>query len=66
MYVRVQTRCVQNHPSFFGQCYDEKGKDAAAAMDEDIAPWLKSFVGSVGREKAKQLLEGAGEFAPLR
>ncbi|KAL9179090.1 hypothetical protein ACHAXT_000132 [Thalassiosira profunda] len=48
------------------ECYDEKGKDAAAAMDEDIAPWLKSFVGSVGREKAKQLLAGAGEFAPLR
>ncbi len=31
-------------------------------MDDDIRPWLKGFVESVGYEKAKYLLTGAGEF----
>ena len=47
------------------QCYAEKGKEAADEMDDDIRPWLKSFVGSVGLENAKILLEGAGNFAKL-
>lgn len=45
--------------------YDEKGKDAGAVMDDDIRPWFKSFVESVGNEKAKILLAGAGEFVQL-
>jgi len=46
-------------------CYDEKGKDAAKAKDNDMQLWLKSFVQSVGTSKAKQLLEGAGHFPNL-
>ena len=34
-------------------------------MDDDIRPWLKSFVESVGQEKAKALLAGAGNFVHL-
>ena len=51
---------IQRMISF--QCYDEKGREAAYAMDDDIRPWLKSFVESVGYETAKYLLTGAGEF----
>lgn len=47
------------------QCYDEKGREAADGMDDDIRPWLKSFVESVGPEKAKKLLAGAGHFVRL-
>ena len=31
-------------------------------MADDIRPWLKSFVDSVGYDTAKHLLTGAGEF----
>ena len=34
-------------------------------MDDDIRPWLKSFVESIGYETAKHLLTGAGEFTSL-
>jgi len=34
-------------------------------MDDDIRPWLRSFVDSVGREKAEVLLAGAGNFLSL-
>ena len=34
-------------------------------MDDDIRPWLKGFVDSVGHEKAKLLLAGAGNFVHL-
>mmetsp|Transcript_758 Transcript_758/g.1771 ORF Transcript_758/g.1771 Transcript_758/m.1771 type:complete len:290 (+) Transcript_758:1499-2368(+) len=47
------------------ECYDEKGREAANAMDDDIRPWLRSFVDSVGREKAEVLLAGAGNFLSL-
>ena len=47
------------------QCYEEKNKTAAAAVDDDIRPWLKSFVTSVGQEKAKKLLANAGSFVKL-
>lgn len=46
-------------------CYDEKGREAAKQMDDDIRPWLKGFVDSVGHEKAKLLLAGAGNFVHL-
>jgi len=47
------------------ECYEEKGKEAANGMDDDIRPWLKSFVESVGPAKAKKLLAGAGNFVRL-
>lgn len=47
------------------QFYNEKGKEAMKQMDDDIRPWLKSFVDSVGLEKAKVLLGGAGDFVQL-
>ena len=47
------------------KCYDEKGVEAADGMDNDMRPWLKSFVESVGSDKAKQLLAGAGNFVSL-
>ena len=47
------------------KCYDEKGVEAADGMDNDMRPWLKSFVESVGSDKAKQLLAGAGKFVSL-
>ena len=47
------------------KCYDEKGVEAANGMDNDMRPWLKSFVESVGPEKAKHLLAGAGNFVSL-
>lgn len=31
-------------------------------MADDIRPWLKSFVDSVGKEKTKVLLAGGGDF----
>lgn len=46
----------------YPQCYDKRGREAAYAMDDDIRPWLKSFVESVGYETAKHLLTGAGDF----
>mmetsp|Transcript_18255 Transcript_18255/g.39446 ORF Transcript_18255/g.39446 Transcript_18255/m.39446 type:complete len:656 (+) Transcript_18255:76-2043(+) len=45
--------------------YNEKGKNAVKQMDDDIRPWLKSFVDSVGQEKANTLLAGAGDFVDL-
>jgi len=47
------------------ECYEQKGKEASVAMDDEIRPWLKSFVESVGPEKAKKLLAGAGNFVRL-
>jgi len=47
------------------ECYDQKGREATTSMDDDIRPWLKSFVESVGHEKAKKLLAGAGKFVRL-
>ncbi|KAL7525338.1 hypothetical protein ACHAXR_002224, partial [Thalassiosira sp. AJA248-18] len=47
------------------ECYEEKGKEAATSMDDDIRPWLKSFVERIGPQKAKQLLAGAGNFVQL-
>jgi hypothetical protein len=34
-------------------------------MEEDIKPWLRNFVSSVGSEKAAILLAGAGDFVAL-
>ena len=56
---------VHKYSHFVMQCYDEKGREAADGMDDDIRPWLKSFVESVGPEKAKKLLAGAGHFVRL-
>ena len=55
---------IRLHPTngILFQCYNEKGREAAYAMDDDIRPWLKSFVDSVGYETAKHLLTGAGDF----
>ena len=47
------------------QCYEEKDKGAATAADDDIRPWLRAFVESVGHEKAKVLLADAGSFVKL-
>mmetsp|Transcript_9579 Transcript_9579/g.17227 ORF Transcript_9579/g.17227 Transcript_9579/m.17227 type:complete len:432 (-) Transcript_9579:435-1730(-) len=47
------------------KCYDEKGTEAIKKMDDDIRPWLKAFVNSVGEEKARALLAGAGDFVHL-
>ena len=47
------------------KCYNEKGVEASRAYDDDIRPWLASFVKSVGEEKAKTLLAGAGNFVSL-
>ena len=47
------------------QCYDTKGKEAAASLDDGIRPWLKSFVESVGPQNAKNVLAGAGNFVRL-
>ncbi|KAL7553043.1 hypothetical protein ACHAWF_016287 [Thalassiosira exigua] len=47
------------------ECWEEKGKDAAAFMDDDMAPWLNSFVHAMGHQKAKDLLSGAGNFVQL-
>ena len=32
-------------------------------MDMDLTPWLKGFVKSVGKQKAKMLLNETGVFA---
>eukprot|EP00970_Alexandrium_tamarense_P018501 scaffold13344_cov215-Alexandrium_tamarense.AAC.7 len=40
--------------------YDKKANGASVAM-EDIEPWLRNFVSSVGSEKAAILLAGAGD-----
>jgi len=44
------------------KCYDDKAREASVQPDDDIRPWLKGFVDSVGREKAEILLAGAGKF----
>ena len=31
-------------------------------MDMDLTPWLKGFVKSVGKDRAKMLLNGTGVF----
>ena len=54
-----------SHHNTMQKCYDEKGVEAADGMDNDMRPWLKSFVESVGSDKAKQLLAGAGNFVSL-
>ena len=46
-------------------CYNEKGNEAMEQFNEDIRPWLKGFVASVGIGKAKKLLQGAGNFVNL-
>ena len=47
------------------QCFDEKAKDAAAAMDHDLSPWLNTFIWRVGIPTAKMLLAGAGNYVKL-
>jgi len=47
------------------ECYEEKSSGANAGFDDDIRPWLKEFVQSVGRKKATMLLEGTGKFDAL-
>jgi len=47
------------------ECYEKKGSGAAVAMDDDIRPWLRKFVETVGHEKAKVLLSNAGDFVKL-
>ena len=47
------------------KCCDAKGKEAIKQVDDDIRPWLRAFVASVGQEKAKKLLAGAGSFVHL-
>jgi len=47
------------------QCYEEKGNGADFAMDNDIQPWFKHFVQSLGKERAMMLLKNAGKFAKL-
>lgn len=47
------------------ECYDKKGEEATKEIDDDIRPWLKAFVDSVGTEKARMLLAGAGNFVHL-
>jgi hypothetical protein len=44
------------------QKWQAKSEDAGDEMDMDLTPWLKCFVNSVGRERAKKLLAGAGKF----
>jgi hypothetical protein len=43
--------------------WKEKSKDAVHEMDMDLTPWLKGFVKSVGKRKAKILLNETGVFA---
>ncbi|KAL7538015.1 hypothetical protein ACHAXR_008228 [Thalassiosira sp. AJA248-18] len=47
------------------ECYDEKGKGAAVAVNDDVRPWLQKFVEKVGHEKAQRLLSNAGHFVKL-
>lgn len=46
-------------------CYDKKGSEATKRTDDDIRSWLRSFVDSVGQERAKAVLAGAGNFLRL-
>lgn len=45
------------------QKWEIKSKDAMDEMDMDLTPWLKGFVKSVGKQKAKMLLNETGVFA---
>mmetsp|Transcript_24200 Transcript_24200/g.51871 ORF Transcript_24200/g.51871 Transcript_24200/m.51871 type:complete len:87 (-) Transcript_24200:41-301(-) len=47
------------------ECYDEKGREATKQRDDDIRPWLRAFVDSVGAQKGRALLFGAGDFVHL-
>lgn len=47
------------------KCYDEKGRGAVVSKDDDVRPWLRGFVESVGEEKAQKLLANAGSFVRL-
>ena len=63
LYVNIISQLIHSHQKC--KCYDEKGVEAANGMNNDMRPWLKSFVESVGSERAKQLLAGAGNFVSL-
>ena len=47
------------------KCYNEKLKETNASANDSIRPWLKSFVESVGIQRAKILLDGAGNFSSI-
>lgn len=44
------------------ECYDELSSGADVGYDNDICPWLKDFVRSVGHSRASSLLAGTGDF----
>ena len=44
--------------------FEELNLDVGASLRDDIRPWLKGFVRSVGYKEAYRLLEGVGELEP--
>mmetsp|Transcript_25143 Transcript_25143/g.51938 ORF Transcript_25143/g.51938 Transcript_25143/m.51938 type:complete len:433 (+) Transcript_25143:137-1435(+) len=47
------------------ECYEEKGKGADWAWDDDVRKWLKSFVEKIGLDVSQELLANAGSFVDL-
>jgi len=47
------------------ECYLKKGNGTDFAVNDNIRPWLRSFVDEVGEAKAHVLLAGVGDFRPL-
>eukprot|EP00934_Nitzschia_sp_Nitz4_P001082 Nitzschia sp. Nitz4//scaffold36_size144017//52556//54347//NITZ4_003083-RA/size144017-snap-gene-0.210-mRNA-1//-1//CDS//3329549447//1082//frame0 len=45
--------------------YDDMNKNIGVKQDDEIRPWLKGFVATMGEAEAARLLEGVGVLVPL-
>lgn len=41
--------------------YNKAARQASALKDENMLPWLRGFIASVGKNEARRLLQGVGE-----